>query len=74
MKLNPGDIIIDKNFKRTLTVLEVEEVVGISLGLTEIKYDHVTYMSSDQPQGHVLKSYDYEFDAWVGIELLKAKL
>jgi hypothetical protein len=71
MKLNPGDIILDKAAQRTLTVLKVEEMVAISIGETNVKYDYVSYMSSDQPQGHISYSYSYEFDAWKGIEVLK---
>ena len=74
MKLNPGDIIIDKAGNRTLTILNVEEMVGLSIGETKIKYDHVSYMSSDQPQGHVLYSFAYEFDNWAGIEVIKVNL
>ena len=74
MKLNPGDIILDKAGKRTLTVLKVEELIGIAIGQTEVKYDYVSYMSSDQPQGQVLHSYAYEFDAWRGIEVIKVNV
>jgi len=71
MKLNPGDIIIDKKFKRTLTILEVNKITGIAIGNTKIEYDYVSYMSSSEPQGLVLNSYDYEFDSWAGIEVIK---
>jgi hypothetical protein len=74
MKLNPGDIIIDKAAKRTLTVLKVEEMVAMSIGETNVKYDYVSYMSSDEPQGAVLHSYSYEFDAWRGIEVLTVNI
>jgi len=74
MKLEPGDIIIDKAAKRTLTILNVEEMVGLSIGETKVKYDHVSYMSSDQPQGNVLYSFAHEFDNWRGIEIIKVKL
>jgi hypothetical protein len=74
MKLHPGDIIIDKAAKRTLTILEVNRITGIAIGNTNIEYDYVSYMSSDCPQGQVLGSYDYEFDSWTGIEVLKANL
>lgn len=74
MKLNPGDIIIDKAGNRTLTILNVEEIVGVSIGETQVKYDYVSYMSSDKPQSHIFKSFAYEFDAWRGIEVIKANL
>lgn len=72
MKVNPGDIIIDKKLNRTLTVLSVEKTTFASLGNYDMVYDLIQYMDSSKEQGEVNKLYEYELDVWDGIELIKA--
>lgn len=72
MKLNPGDIIIDKNFNRVLTVLDVKRMTYINYGNCHMEYDMIHYMDSSQPQGIVQKVFEYELDSWVNVELLRA--
>ena len=74
MKLNPGDLIIDKNFNRTLTVIDVaRDQVLITFGQYEQKHDLVYYKDSLCSIGEVKQNYAYEFDRWAGIEVLKVQ-
>lgn len=72
MKVEPGDLIIDKNMNRTLTILSVEKVPHIGYANTNFYYDEIQYMDSKEEQGKINKVYEYELDSWNGIELIKA--
>jgi hypothetical protein len=71
MKVNPGDIIIDKKLNRTLTVLDVEKTSYASIGNYNVEYDLVCFMDSSQSQSIVNKVYEYELDVWDEIELIR---
>ena len=72
MKVEPGDLIIDKNMNRTLTVWSVEKVTHMGYANTKFYYDEIQYMDSKEEQGKINKVYEYELDSWNGIELIKA--
>ena len=72
MKVKPGDLIIDKNLNRTLTVLSVNKTVYASYGSYKMEYDMIQYMDSTQSQGTINTILDYELDAWRGIQLIPA--
>jgi hypothetical protein len=72
MKVEPGDLIIDKNMNRTLTILSVEKIPYIGYANTNFYYDEIQYMDSKEEQGKINKVYEYELDSWNGIELIKA--
>jgi hypothetical protein len=72
MKVEPGDLIIDKKLNRTLTVLAVEKATFASISNYNVEYNLVSFMDSSQSQSTVNKVYEYELDAWVGIELIRA--
>jgi hypothetical protein len=72
MKLQPGDLIIDKNLNRTLTILSVETKPYMSIGDYKVEYDLIRYMDSKEQQGKVKQVWQYELDVWQGLELLRA--
>lgn len=72
MKVEPGDLILDKNMNRTLTVLDVKKMTYIKYGNHDVEYDMIHYMDSKEPQGTIQKVFEYELDSWVGIQLIKA--
>ena len=71
MKVNPGDLIIDKKLNRTLTVLGVEKASFASIGNYNVEYNLVSFMDSSQSQSIVNKVMEYELDVWDGIELIR---
>ena len=73
MKLKPGDLVIDKNFNRTLTILDVKQEVYMSIGEHIVKYERIHYSASDEPLGKINIAWDYELDVWTNLELLRVK-
>lgn len=71
MKVEPGDLLIDKGFNRILTIIDVKSEIAFSIGEYKNIYDKIYYLSSDLPSGMIESAWDYELDAWSNIELVR---